>query len=147
MAAVPSGQTGSKRKYNRNAAPPKHVALIVEAAIAPRRLLLTGIARYIQEHEPWCVYLKPVGVEQDLAHWLQEWEGDGIIVSASDPDNSILPRAGIAVVDLFGTMRERGYPMVHADDFAVAAAGDALDPARQDARVVGRADRPMAPPR
>jgi LacI family transcriptional regulator len=123
MAAEPSGQTGLKRKYDRNAEPPKHVALIVEAAIAPRRLLLTGIARYIQEHEPWCVYLKPVGVEQDLPHWLQEWEGDGIIVSASDPDNSILPRRGIAVVDLFGTMRERGYPMVHADDFAVGKMG------------------------
>jgi LacI family transcriptional regulator len=123
MAAQPRAHTASKRKYNRSAPQPKHVALIVEAAIAPRRLLLTGIARYIQEHEPWCVYLKPAGVEQDLAHWLQNWEGDGIIVSASDPDNTIIPRPGISVVDLFGSMRERNFPMVHADDAAVGRMG------------------------
>src|SRR6201986_1720021 len=121
--AQTNSQTNSKRKYDRLAPEPKHVALIVEAAIAPRRLLLTGIARYIQEHQPWCVYLKPAGVEQDLAHWLQYWEGDGIIVSASDPDNSIVPRPGIAVVDLFGSMRGRGFPMVHADDFEVGRLG------------------------
>jgi LacI family transcriptional regulator len=123
MAVASKAQTASKRKYYRNPPQPKHVALIVEAAIAPRRLLLTGIARYIQEHEPWCIYLKPAGVEQDLDHWLQIWDGDGIIVSASDPDNSIVPRPGIAVVDLFGSMRERNYPMVHADDYAAGRMG------------------------
>ena len=123
MAAHSKGHGASKRKFNRLAPRPKHVALIVEAAIAPRRMLLTGIARYIQEHEPWSVYLKPAGVEQDLAQWLQAWEGDGIIVSASDPDNSIDPRPGIAVVDLFGSMRERNFPMVHADDLAVGRMG------------------------
>lgn len=118
MAKHEKETINAKRKYSREAPHSKHVALIVEAAIAPRRLLLTGIARYIQEHEPWCVYLKPAGVEQDLAQWLQNWDGDGIIVSASDPDNSISPRSGISVVDLFGSMRERNFPMVHADDLA-----------------------------
>ncbi len=123
MAKHEKETISAKRKYSREAPRPKHVALIVEAAIAPRRLLLTGIARYIQEHEPWCVYLKPAGVEQDLAQWLQNWDGDGIIVSASDPDNSISPRLGISVVDLFGSMRERNFPMVHADNLAVGRMG------------------------
>ena len=28
--------------------------------------MLTGVARYIQEHEPWAIYLKPAGVEKSL---------------------------------------------------------------------------------
>src|SRR5439155_1667865 len=40
----------------------KHVALIVESAVAPRRMMLTGVARYIQEHdgEDYDTYAKPV---------------------------------------------------------------------------------------
>jgi LacI family transcriptional regulator len=97
--------------------------LIVEAAVAPRRMLLTGVARYIQEHGPWLIYLKPAGVEQNLSSWLQDWDGDGIIVSANDPDNSVVPRPGLSIIDLFGTMRERKVPMVHVDDLAVGRMG------------------------
>src|SRR4249919_2511659 len=57
----------------------RHVALIVESAVAPRRMMLTGVARYIQEHGPWSVYLKPFGVEQSLPNWLSKWHGHGII--------------------------------------------------------------------
>jgi LacI family transcriptional regulator len=124
LAKSRQSKPSSPRKKKARLAPqPKHVALIVEAAVAPRRLLLTGVARYIQEHEPWCVYLKPAGVEQDLPDWLQTWDGDGIIVSASDPGNNITPRAGIAIVDLFGSMRLRNVPMVHVDDQAVGRLG------------------------
>src|SRR4051794_22492376 len=63
----------------------RHVALIVESAVAPRRMMLTGVARYIQEHEPWAVYLKPFGVERSLPEWLQNWHGDGIIAAVKDP--------------------------------------------------------------
>ena len=57
----------------------KHVALIVESAVAPRRMMLTGVARYIQEHEPWAIYLKPSYVEKSLGRWVRTWNGDGII--------------------------------------------------------------------
>ena len=39
----------------------KRVALIVETAIAPRRRMLAGVARYMHEHDPWAIYLKPNG--------------------------------------------------------------------------------------
>lgn len=123
MAQQSRSAGSAKRKNARSRPEPKHVALIVEAAVAPRRMLLTGVARYIQEHEPWLVYLKPAGVEQNLSSWLQNWEGDGLIVSANDPDNSIIPRPGLSIVDLFGSMRERKVPMVHVDDQAVGRLG------------------------
>ena len=62
----------------------KRVALIVESAVAPRRRMLGGVARYIHEHEPWAIYLKPYGVEKFLYHWLREWNGDGIIAAVWD---------------------------------------------------------------
>src|SRR5256714_15001866 len=63
----------------------RHVALIVESAVAPRRMMLSGVARYIQEHEPWAIYLKPFGVEQSLPNWLRDWHGDGIIAAGENP--------------------------------------------------------------
>ena len=64
--------------------PLRHVALIVESAVAPRRMMLTGVARYVQEHQPWSIYLKPFGVEQSLPAWLENWHGDGIIAHVAD---------------------------------------------------------------
>src|SRR5204863_9485557 len=83
----------------------KHVALIVESAVAPRRMMLTGVARYIQEHEPWAIYLKPVGVDKSLANWLQNWEGDGIIAAVQDPATYGVTRRVRPVVDLRDGLR------------------------------------------
>ena len=123
MPQQPRSVSSAKRRTAHLRPEPKHVALIVEAAVAPRRMLLTGVARYIQEHAPWLIYLKPAGVEQNLSSWLQDWGGDGIIVSANDPDNSVVPRPGLSIIDLFGSMRERKVPMVHVDDLAVGRMG------------------------
>src|SRR5262245_45964443 len=38
---------------------PKRVALILESMMAPRRTMMTGVARFVQSHEPWSIYLKP----------------------------------------------------------------------------------------
>lgn len=122
-STAPQNVALPKRKQAYTRPQPKRVALIVEAAVAPRRLLLNGVASYLQEHEPWLVYLKPAGVEQNLSSWLQNWNGDGIIVSTDDPDNSVVPRPGLSIVDLFGSMRERNVPMVHVDDLAVGRIG------------------------
>src|SRR6476661_6922611 len=78
-----------------NGKPLRHVALIVESAVAPRRMMLAGVARYIQEHEPWAVYLKPYGVEKSLPNWLQHWRGDGIIAAVKDPASDVIAHRGI----------------------------------------------------
>src|SRR3954465_8086143 len=97
----------------------RHVALIVESAVAPRRMMLTGVARYIQEHGPWSVYLKPFGVEQSLPNWLQKWHGHGIIAAVRDPAGDILARRGIPIVDVVGVLRHEHVPLVHTNDRSV----------------------------
>src|SRR5690242_19766145 len=83
----------------------RHVALIVESAVAPRRMMLAGVARYIQEHDPWAIYLKPFGVEKSLQSWLADWHGDGIIAAAKDPASDMIAHVGIPVVDVVGVLR------------------------------------------
>lgn len=102
---------------------PRHVAMIVESAVAPRRMMLTGVARYIREHEPWAVYLKPFGVEKSLPNWLQNWNGDGIIAAVRDLDRELFVHRGIPVVDVMGFFRHEHIPLVHTNDRSVGRIG------------------------
>src|SRR4051812_48830640 len=94
----------------------KRVALIVETAVAPRRRMLAGVARYIHEHEPWATYLKPFAVEKSLAVWLRDWHGDGIIAAVAELETDQLTELGIPVVDVVGMLRQPNVPLVHAND-------------------------------
>ncbi len=110
-------------RLSAKAPPLKHVALVVESAVAPRRMMLTGVARYIQEHQPWAVYLKPVGVDKSLANWLQNWDGDGIIAAVTDPASCVVTRRGLPVVDVVGVLRYERVPLVHTNDHSVGRLG------------------------
>src|SRR5436309_12944630 len=106
--------SAKKRSGNGQARPAqkglKHVALIVESAVAPRRMMLSGVARYVQEHEPWAIYLKPFGVEKSLPNWLRDWHGDGIIAAVKDPASDVVAHRGIPVVDVVGVLRHEHVP-------------------------------------
>jgi len=86
-------------------------------------MMLNGVARYIQEHQPWAVYLKPFGVEKSLPAWLAGWHGDGIIAAVSDLDVAHVASRGIPIVDIMGAQRHEGVPLVHTDDHAVGRLG------------------------
>jgi LacI family transcriptional regulator len=101
----------------------KHVALIVESQVAPRRNMLTGVARYIQEHDPWAVYLKPFGVEKSLESWLNDWQGDGIIAAVNDPNSYVVTGRGVPVVDVVGVLRREDVPLVRTADKSVGRLG------------------------
>jgi LacI family transcriptional regulator len=101
----------------------KHVALIMDYAMSPRRRLIRGLARYVQEHEPWAIYLTPAGVEKSLTNWLKNWDGDGVIVYANDPDATALLESKLPVVDLFGKLVSDNLPLVQADDQAIGRLG------------------------
>src|SRR3954471_13455178 len=116
-------EISKRRPEPPNTPPLKHVALVVESAVAPRRMMLTGVARYIQEHEPWAIYLKPVGVDKSLANWLQHWEGDGIIAAVHDPASYVVTRRGLPVVDVVGVLRYERVPLVHTNDLSVGRLG------------------------
>lgn len=101
----------------------RHVALIVDTQVAPRRNMLTGVARYIQEHEPWALYLKPFGVDKSLDSWLQHWDGDGIIAAVSDPASFVVTNRGFPVVDVVGVLSHEHVPLVHTNDRSVGRLG------------------------
>src|SRR5438105_13037867 len=109
MAKNATSQTRSRAR-NGKLQRLRHVALIVESAVAPRRMMLTGVARYIQEHDPWAVYLKPMGVEKSLPNWLRDWRGDGIIAAVKDPASDVIAHRGIPVVDVVGVLRHEQVP-------------------------------------
>jgi LacI family transcriptional regulator len=118
---APAVAVASTRRFSRPA--PKHVALIIESQVMPRRNMLTGVARYIQEHEPWAIYLKPFGVEKSLERWLNEWRGDGIIAAVNDPSTYVITDRGIPVVDVVGVLRRDDVPLVRTNDRAVGRLG------------------------
>src|SRR5688500_7379368 len=101
----------------------RRVALILESQVAPRRRMLSGVARYVHEHEPWAIYLKPAGVEKSLPAWLREWHGDGIIAAVFDPETEVVTDFGIPVVDVVGVLRRANVPLVHTNDRSVGRVG------------------------
>jgi len=48
----------------------KHVALIVEMGFSAAQDMVRGLADYVQEHEPWAIYLKPYGANAP-ANWFE----------------------------------------------------------------------------
>jgi LacI family transcriptional regulator len=102
---------------------PRQVALIVESQIAPRRRMLDGVARYMHEHEPWAVYLKPSSVEGSVYEWLDNWKGDGIIAAVRDDGIRAIAEIGMPVVDVVGVFRDQRVPLVHTNDRTVGRAG------------------------
>ena len=101
----------------------RRVALVVESAVAPRRRMLAGVARYIHEHDPWAIYLKPFGVQKFLNDWLREWNGDGIIAAVGDAEVQSITELGIPVVDVVGFLRHKDVPLVHTNDVQVGRLG------------------------
>jgi len=85
--------------------------------------MLAGVARYVREHRPWAIYLKPYGVEKSLERWLRAWNGDGIIAAVAELEAGVVKDLGIPIVDVVGLYREEKVPLVHANDEAVGRLG------------------------
>jgi LacI family transcriptional regulator len=129
VASAPRAITTSlNRPTNRKSRVPaakrvRHVALVVEATQAPRRQMLSGVAQYIQEHEPWAVYLKPPGVQKSLDEWLKHWDGDGIIAAVTETEIGQIAERGLPMVDVVGIVHIPNVPLVHANDASIGRLG------------------------
>jgi LacI family transcriptional regulator len=85
--------------------------------------MLAGIARYVREHDPWAIYLKPYGVEKSLDSWLRAWRGDGIIAAVAELEADVVKDFGIPLVDVVGLYHGDNVPLVHANDDTVGKLG------------------------
>lgn len=85
--------------------------------------MLAGVARYMHEHEPWAIYLKPFGVEMSLRDWVRDWNGDGIMAGVWDVRPEDIRGVTIPLVDLIGFLHNDKIPLVHTDDPAIGRLG------------------------
>ena len=93
----------------------------METSLAPGRDILSGIAQYLREHQPWALYHEPRSLAEGLPSWLRSWKGNGIIVRAQNREIARAVKAtGLPVVDVLGVVPEAGLPLVHVDDLRIA---------------------------
>jgi len=103
---------------------PRRVALILESAVAPRRRMLEGVARYIKEHEDWGLYLKPLLADHNLQDWLDGWDGDGVITNAKgSAAGPVTVPQGISLVYCGGQAQSGHMPLVVADSHSIGSTG------------------------
>lgn len=101
---------------------PPLVALLVETSLASGRDIISGIAQYLHEHQPWALYHKPMGLAEAVPTWLHRWQGQGIIVRAQNREVVRAVKAtGLPVVDVLGIVPRSGLPQVHVEDRQIAA--------------------------
>lgn len=103
---------------------PPHVALLVETSFGSGRDILTGIARYLRDHQPWLLFHEAHSIDQELPRWLQRWKGHGIIARILTPNMAAaLRRTRIPVVDVLGVLQTPGFPLVHVNDKSIGTMG------------------------
>ncbi len=91
--------------------------------MAPRRTMMIGVARYMKEHQPWQIYLKPTFAERSLLEWIETWNGDGIIAVIHEKEKKSLRHVKIPIVDLWGERPCRDFPLVRTNDRLVGTIG------------------------
>lgn len=100
-----------------------HVALLVETSLGSGRDILRGIAAHARQQRNWSLYHEPRSLGDAAPDWLARWKGDGIIARVQTPELAAAVRdTGLPVVDVLGVLPSAGFPIVHVDDTAIAAA-------------------------
>jgi LacI family transcriptional regulator len=77
----------------------KRVLLLVETSRSFGRMVIQGVSRYVLEHRDWSFFFQDRGLAEKHPHWLEGWDGDGIIA-----------RSGTAV--LYDKLLKKGLPLV-----------------------------------
>ena len=110
---------------------PRHsVALLIETSNAYARGVLEGVVSYVNQHQPWSIYLPEQGRTASPPKWLRSWEGDGIIARVETEEVAeLVSHKGIPTVDVSAARHVENLPWVETDDSAIAqlAASHLLD--------------------
>lgn len=99
---------------------PFRVALLIESSRAYGRGLMTGVAKYIREHEPWIISRIEHKLADEIPAWFREWKGDGVITRLENPDlPKLLKRMQVPVVFLRNVPPNFKAPAVLLNDQSV----------------------------
>ena len=101
--------------------PRPQVALLIETSNAYSRGLLRGIHNYLNEHQPWSIYLPERGRGDVPPNLLQDWQGEGIIARIENARIAkAIQAAGVPTVNVSATDFLPGVPCVETDNAAIA---------------------------
>ncbi len=77
------------------------VALLVESSRAYGRGILSGVAKFVREHDPWSIFFQDLNLCDDTPEWLKNWHGEGIISRLENRDVvGVIHRLKVPVVYL-----------------------------------------------
>lgn len=98
----------------------KRVALIIETSRAYGRDILTGVRRFIAEHEAWSVFMEIRDLESSPPSWLKHWDGDGILARTGSRAMAAAVRSSnVPVVELRSVRLNPSVPFVGIDNKVV----------------------------
>ena len=95
------------------------VALLVESSRAYGRGILSGLAKYVREHEPWSIFYQELSLCDETPDWLRTWKGDGIVARLENSDVvRLVQRLQVPVVYLRQVRNTAGMPTILTDNYA-----------------------------
>ncbi|WP_044300937.1 substrate-binding domain-containing protein [Rhodopirellula sallentina] len=97
------------------------ILLLIETSKAYGRRLLEGIGRYAETHGRWSMYVEERGLHDRQPAWLKSWQGDGIIFRSMAPSMiNAIRTSNVPAVDTNSKITDHGFPLVYADEQAIA---------------------------
>ena len=100
------------------------VALLVESSRAYGRGILSGVAKFVREHDPWSIFFQDLNLCDDTPEWLKNWHGEGIISRLENRDVvDVIQRLKVPAVYLRHVSPHTKMPCILTDNPAVSRLG------------------------
>ena len=100
------------------------VALLVESSRAYGRGILSGVAKFVREHDPWSIFFQDLNLCDDTPEWLKNWQGEGIISRLENRDVvDVIQRLKVPAVYLRHVSPHTKMPRILTDNTAISRFG------------------------
>ena len=97
------------------------VALLIESSRAYGRGILSGVAKFVREHDPWSIFFQDLNLCDDTPEWLKTWEGEGVISRLENRDvEEVICKLNIPAVYLRHMSTSTSMPSVLTDNGAAS---------------------------
>lgn len=99
----------------------RRVALLVESSRAYGRGILSGVAKFVREHDSWSIFFQDLNLCDDTPPWLKSWQGDGIISRLENRDIlRVIGKLRVPAVYLRRVQAGSRMPCILTDNVAVS---------------------------
>ncbi|HUA39037.1 MAG TPA: DNA-binding transcriptional regulator [Candidatus Sulfopaludibacter sp.] len=100
------------------------VALLVESSRAYGRGLLSGVAKFVRQHDPWSIFFQDLNLCDETPEWLENWKGEGVIVRLENSDIvSVIRCLKVPAIFLRRVEPKAKIPCILTDNVAVSRTG------------------------